>query len=31
MITRPQSEATQMQLDVVLNWHQELLERVPVD
>ena len=30
MITRGQSGATQMQLNVVLNWHQELLERVPV-
>ena len=30
MIARGQSGATQMQLNVVLNWHQELLERVPV-
>ena len=31
MITRGESGAAQMQLNVVLNWHQELLERVPVN
>ena len=30
MITRPQSEATQMQLNVVQNWFEELKARVPV-
>ena len=30
MITRGESDATQMQLNVVQHWHQELLERVPV-
>ena len=30
MITRGQSGATQMQPNVVLNWSQELLERVPI-
>ena len=30
MITRGQSDDTPMQLNVVQNWHQELLERVPL-
>ena len=31
MISRAESGSTEMQLNVVLNWHQELLERVPVN
>ena len=30
MITRDQSEATEMQLNVVLNWFEELEAKVPV-